>query len=447
MNIPQSSAITFAALLGSAAGSDDWTQEALEEVSAAIQVEVGELRNVEFADPVRVEVADKAGLIEYAVKRMDEMQLEGAMQNSESMAKLLGLLPHDADLEALTMSLLEEQVGGFYDPGTKSFYLMEGFSGDLARAILAHELTHALDDRLYDLDGALRERIGHTDKTGAYMSVVEGSGTELMNRWVMKNMAKLNPEAMREFSKMGTESLQATPTVIWKPMMASYMAGQRFLAAGRTHLRRNEKIRDPNVALERAFTAPPLSMEQVLHPEKYWSPEDRDDPVEVVRATAELPEGWSVVNEDVFGELQLSLVTEFADGDAAIDFTNPMSMMRIKYTNDAAAGWGGDSVALLSKGDGRLLHLVTVWDSEEEAEEFERTMVLVVENVLSGAVAKLAGEGGAHGARILPGASMKERVLVTWATPEAAEGEIDAVIDALKWATAAAPSETPAEDG
>ena len=32
MNIPQSSAITFAALLGSAAGSDDWTQEALEEV-------------------------------------------------------------------------------------------------------------------------------------------------------------------------------------------------------------------------------------------------------------------------------------------------------------------------------------------------------------------------------------------------------------------------------
>ena len=446
MNTPLTCAFTGMALVAGAQKSDDWTQEALEEASAAIQVEVGELRNTEFADPVRVEVADKAGLIEYAVKRMDEMQVEGAMESSEWMAKLLGLLPNDADLEALTMSLLEEQVGGFYDPGTKSFYLMEGFSGDLARAILAHELTHALDDRLYDLDGALRERIGHSDKTGAYMSVVEGSGTELMNRWVMRNMAKLNPEAMREFSKMGTESLQDTPTVIWKPMMASYMAGQGFLSIGRRHLRRAEKIRDPNVALERAFSSPPLSMEQVLHPEKYWVPEERDDPIEVVRSTSELPEGWSVQTEDVFGELQLALVTELADGGMKIDFSNPMSMMSIKYTNSAATGWGGDSVALLAKGEGRLLHLVTVWDSEEEAEEFERTMTIVVENTLKEGLAKLAGEGGAHGVRIMPGATGEERVLVTWAAPEAAEGEIEAVIDALKW-TSAAPAEEAGEDG
>ena len=446
MNAPLPLTLSAAALLGGLIASDDWTQEALEEASAAIQVEVGELRNTEFADPVRVEVADKAGLIKYAVKRMDEMQVEGAMESSEWMAKLLGLLPHDADLEALTMALLEDQVGGFYDPGTKSFYLMKGFSGDLARAILAHELTHALDDRLYDLDGALRERIGHSDSTAAYMSVVEGSGTELMNRWVMRNMAKLNAEDMREFSKMGTESLQDTPTVIWKPMLASYMAGQGFLSIGRRQLRREEKIRDLNVVLERAFNAPPLSMEQVLHPEKYWVPEDRDDPVEVVRNTSALPEGWSVKMEDVFGELQLALVTELADGGMKIDFSNPMSMMSIKYTNSAATGWGGDSVALLSKGEGHLLHVVTVWDNEEEADEFDRTMQIVIENTLKESLAKIAGEGGSHGARIMPGASDKERVLVSWATPGAGEGEIDAVIDALKW-TIAEPAEEAGEDG
>ncbi len=446
MNASLPLTLSAAALLGGLIASDDWTQEALEEASAAIQVEVGELRNTEFADPVRVEVADKAGLIKYAVKRMDEMQVEGAMESSEWMAKLLGLLPHDADLEALTMALLEDQVGGFYDPGTKSFYLMKGFSGDLARAILAHELTHALDDRLYDLDGALRERIGHSDSTAAYMSVVEGSGTELMNRWVMRNMAKLNAEDMREFSKMGTESLQDTPTVIWKPMLASYMTGQGFLSIGRRQLRREEKIRDPNAVLERAFNAPPLSMEQVLHPEKYWVPEDRDDPVEVVRNTSALPEGWSVKMEDVFGELQLALVTELADGGMKIDFSNPMSMMSIKYTNSAATGWGGDSVALLSKGEGHLLHVVTVWDNEEEADEFDRTMQIVIENTLKESLAKIAGEGGSHGARIMPGASDKERVLVSWATPGAGEGEIDAVIDALKW-TIAEPAEEAGEDG
>ena len=75
-----------------------------------------------------------------------------------------------------------------------------------------------------------------------------------MNRWVMRNMAKLNAEDMREFSKMGTESLQGVPTVIWKPMLASYMAGQGFLSIGRRQLRRAEKIRDPNAVLERAGT-------------------------------------------------------------------------------------------------------------------------------------------------------------------------------------------------
>jgi len=229
-------------------------------------------------------------------------------------------------------------------------------------------------------------------------------------------------------------------------MLASYMTGQGFLSIGRRYLRREEKIRDPNAVLERAFSAPPLSMEQVLHPEKYWVPEDRDDPVEVLRMTADLPEGWSVEIEDVFGELQLALVTELADGGMKIDFTNPMSMMSIKYTNSAATGWGGDSVALLAKGEGHLIHLVTVWDSDEEADEFDRTMQIVIENTLKESLAKIAGEGGSHGARLMPGASALERVLVSWAVPGAEEGEIDAVIDAVKWTTAQ-PAEEAGEDG
>jgi hypothetical protein len=430
-----------AALAGVAGARDDWTQEALEEVSAAIQVEVGELRNTEFAEPVSVKIADEEGLIRYAVKRMEEMAEPGAMESSEWMAKLLGLLPPEADLEEMTMDLLRGQVGGFYDPGTKSFYLMEGFSGDLARVILAHELTHALDDRLYDLDGALKERIGHSDATIAYMSLVEGSGTELMNRWVMKNIAKLSAEDMREFSKLGTESLESAPPVIWKPMLATYMGGLRFLSIGRRQLRRAEKVRDPNAVLDRAFADPPLSSEQILHPEKYWVPEDRDDPIQVVRATDALPEGWSVAQVDTLGELQLALVTELADGGAHIDFSNPMAMMSIQYTNDAASGWGGDSVALLVRDEAHLLHLVTVWDSEEEAAEFTRTMEIVIENTLAPALKSLAGEGGAHGVQLLPGASPEQRVLTCWAAPSMAEGELDAILEALHWSVPEADEE------
>jgi hypothetical protein len=107
--------------------------------------------------------------------------------------------------------------------------------------------------------------------------------------------------------------------------------------------------------------------------------------------------------------------------------------MSIQYTNDAASGWGGDSVALLTKGEGHLLHLVTVWDSEEEAEEFERTMDLVAESVIAPSLAELAGEGGVHGVRLLTGKSARERVFVSWAMPNAWEGEVEALIDALRW--------------
>jgi len=426
--------------------SDGWTQEALEAVSFEVQGQVGKLRGAEFEGAVRVEVADKAGLIEYALKRMDEMQLPGAMENANWTARLLGLLTPEQDLEKLTMEVLKEQVGGFYDPGTKSFYLMDGFTGDLARVILAHELTHALDDRLFDLDGALKARIGNSDQTTAYMSLVEGSGSAVMNRWVMANAGKLDPASMREFSKMGTAALQDTPAVIWKPLLATYMTGQRFLSIGVRQLRTVEKVRDPNGALERAFATPPRSSEQILHPEKYWVPKDLDEPIKVDRKSVDLPEGWSLALKDTFGEMQLALVTELANGNYKVNFANPLSMMNIQYTNQAAAGWGGDSLGLYTKGDGHLLHLVIVWDDEEEAAEFEQTMSLVLEGSIAPNNAKLAGEAGSHGAQLLQGNSDLERVLVSWALPKGSDEDAAALIDTLRWELvpeeAVAPEET-----
>ena len=425
--------------------SDGWTQEALEAVSLEVQGQVGKLRGAEFEGAVKVKVADKAGLIEYALKRMDEMQLPGAMENANWTARLLGLLTPEQDLEKLTMEVLKEQVGGFYDPGTKSFYLMDGFTGDLARVILAHELTHALDDRLFDLDGALKARIGNSDQTTAYMSLVEGSGSAVMNRWVMANAGKLDPASMREFSKMGTAALQDTPAVIWKPLLATYMTGQRFLSIGTRQLRTVEKARDPNAALERAFATPPRSSEQILHPEKYWVPEDIDEPIVVERKSVDLPEGWSLVQQDTFGEMQLALVTELANGHYTVNFANPLSMMNIQYTNEAAAGWGGDSLGLYAKGEGRLLHLVTVWDNEEEAAEFESTMSLVVESSIEPNLALIAGEEGSHGARMLAGNSPRERVLVSWALPESSDGEAEALLAQLRWELHVPEAEEPKE--
>ena len=86
------------ALPGAQDSSDGWTQESLEAASLEVQGEVGRLRGVEFEGAVRVEIADKAGLIEYAVKRMDEMQLPKAMENANWTAHLIEVPLYTRDI-------------------------------------------------------------------------------------------------------------------------------------------------------------------------------------------------------------------------------------------------------------------------------------------------------------------------------------------------------------
>jgi hypothetical protein len=381
MNRSTGTALVLAPLLLTSAlapTTGDWTQAELEAVTAEIQKEVEEIRGAKFKHPVDVKIIDKAGFIKYAMMRTEEMTTPAELQAEEEIGKMLGLIPADMDLMQATLDLLEGQVGGFYDPAGNIFFLMEGFTGDIARVILAHELTHALDDQFHDLDGGFEARMQNGDSLSAYQSVVEGSGTAAMNSWTMAHMADLDLAGLAGQDSMGMEAMAESPVSLWKPMLASYMAGNQFLTKGQSILRKAARKIDRkaardiklHTAIERAFEKPPLSMEQVLHPEKYWDESKRDDP-KAVEVSIAAPEGWEVHKRTVLGEMQIALLTDDAE---PIDLTNPMELMTMKYTNDAAAGWGGDQLALYAKGEARWLVVSIVWDTKEDADEFMAAM-------------------------------------------------------------------------
>jgi hypothetical protein len=54
-------------------------------------------------------------------------------------------------LHAEFLKLLREQVAAFYDPKTKTVNLLDWVTPELQRPVLAHELTHALQDQAVDL--------------------------------------------------------------------------------------------------------------------------------------------------------------------------------------------------------------------------------------------------------------------------------------------------------
>jgi len=351
-------------------GGDKWSDEELERVAAEIQKDVESIRDQRFERPVAVELTDGPAFVRYVEERQARMSTPEQQSAEEDVFKMLGLVPADMDLARVAMDMLEGQVGGFYDPGEDTFYLMEAFTGDMARVILSHELTHALDDQLFDLDGGYEERLGNRDALSAYHAVAEGSGTAIMTLWTMNHIRSLDPGDLEQAQSMGVDALKKAPDVLWKPLFASYTAGQAFLNRGYAVLKETREEATLADATKRAFQAPPRSTEQILHPDKYWRDSERDEPQEVQPAL-EVPGGWEVLEDSVLGELYLALCTEEPE---TIDFSDPMQLAFLKFTNPAATGWGGDRGVLYGRGAARLYVLTTAWDTREDAAEFERAM-------------------------------------------------------------------------
>jgi hypothetical protein len=401
-------AVTVFALQDSEKPADAWTQAELEALSKRIEAEVAELRGAAYVRPVSVKIASREDFLEYARQRMELTDPPKRIAADETIAKLLGVIPPDMDLLATTLTMLQDQVGGYYDPLSDSFSMMQGVPKGLAGVVLSHELGHALDDQLYALDGPILALAGRTDASLAYQALVEGSGTSLMNQWMVGHIAEVDLSGSEEFMNAAARSMANVPMWIWKPLVAAYMTGAAFLArTDSVMMGQTKPAASADVAA--AFGAPPRSTEQVLHPEKYWDPAQVDEPTEIALETDELPTGWSELRQDTLGELMLAIVCTYPEARGSFDASNPAAALGVSFTNDAATGWDGDRVLLLSNGTARYLVLVTRFDGERDAAEFFGALT-ALEPTFEAAARALAG-GGDSGADVAYGATSDEVVL------------------------------------
>lgn len=356
----------------------------LDALGKAIEVDVAKITGRDFKHPVKIQATNAKQFTDYVIGKLAEGGGTERMAHDEKIAKMLGMIPRDMDLKALTLEVLAEQVGGFYDPPTGAFHVVEGMSRDLTRVVMAHEFTHALDDQYRDLDQLDKDCKYQTDSQLALHALAEGSAMEVMERWMIMNMGSLDMAAIQESqASFSTETLGAAPPYLWKPLLGSYMAGQTFLrkVEVRTILTRPAEIS----GLDAAWLSPPVSTEQIMHPAKYWDTEKLDLPTPIRTEPTMLPEGWTIQRRDVLGELMLAIMTTPLDERQGVE-TNPLKLLAMRYTNAAASGWDGDEVLLL-KGPqgGSATVLLTWWDDEAEAKEFARAMDPLLAQIGKGA--------------------------------------------------------------
>jgi hypothetical protein len=194
-----------------------------------------------------------------------------------------------------------------------------------------------------------------------------------MTQWAIKHAKEIDASSMKEIQERSSRSLAAAPMWLWKPSLAVYLRGASFLVrsesamAGQMTAAKNDDIR-------RAFTAAPRSMEQVLHPEKYWDEKKKDEPRSVEFDVEKLPEGWKVLRQDTLGEFMFAMLATPESERKPLDVDNPMAIMSLECTNEIAKGWGGDRCILLAKDEARVLVLATCWDTPRDAAEFYGAM-------------------------------------------------------------------------
>lgn len=402
-----SSALASSSAAGATAPAlqdSNWTQARLEAVSEEIKADIEAMRGEKFKQPIAVKLATREGFLQYAREHEARANSAEKLSTDETIAKMLGMIPPAMNLFETALEFLAGQVGGFYDPPTKSFCLMEGCPPSVAKIVLAHELDHALDDQLFDIDGQMKALEHNSDAMMAYQSVVEGTGTAVMTQWTIKNMKGVDLTGFQAMQDESNRSLAAAPMWLWKPALAVYLRGASFLVHS-DNVMKGQLSAAKNDDIRRAFTEVPRSMEQVLHPEKYWDGSTRDDPRPVEFDVSKLPEGWKVLREDTLGEFALAMVATPETERKPLAFDNPMSLMTLEFTNEVARGWGGDRVLLLGRDDARLLVLATCWDTPRDAAEFYGAMRLLEPQMTRAAKALMAD--GKYGKHLTSGVSLR----------------------------------------
>ncbi len=344
---------------------------------------VAELRGWEFKRPVPAGVKTPKEFIEFAKEEFETEYGQEQLNYMNQEHRLLGLMDPDLDLYESMLELLESQVGGFYDPKTEHFYMISTFNeGAMADIIMAHELTHALDDQYYQLDAMFEDaRDLNSDAEFAMRAVVEGSGTSLMNLYTVQGMMKgwldmSDPdelEQMQEMMEASSAGLEHAPPFMVMTLALPYLEGNKFLVRDSSLL--SAAMKTPtSEEIDRAFREPPLSSEQVLHFEKYWDPEQRDDPRKVDLAAVSNAmgmAGWELLDQDTYGELACYVVTE----EDLPNLADAGAQMSATWTNEAATGWGGDTLQLYRGPEGGYMAVWgTVWDSADDAGEFSAAM-------------------------------------------------------------------------
>lgn len=350
---------------------------ALEKYTKAYLGVVSDIRGQDFSKDVLPNILNREELGKEMLRLVDEEYTEEEELLMDSSYKVFGFVPPDLDTQQFITELLTEEVAGFYDPDSKRMVLIvedgpakdpgwfgrllgakPAFDKEEQKTTLAHELTHALQDQLYDLNAMEKGIEDDDDMLLAFSALVEGDATLLMFAEAdsSSDVTDMDPEAMRVTLNImtwmmplaGGEVYRKAPPIFRESLTFPYLQGMLFSLTVAS-----DKGWE---SVHQAYSNPPVSTEQILHPAKYVDPDNLDMPqrVKIADLSDAIGEPWTPLGGNCLGELQTAVLLKKVPGGKS-----------------AALGWDGDRYQVYRSETGKLAVVsVSIWDSEIDAQQF-----------------------------------------------------------------------------
>jgi hypothetical protein len=320
-----------------------------------VLAQMSQIIGLKLRTPLKKSLRSREEIHAYVIREMNEDKNPSERYAGQKSAEAFGLLPKGFDLDSFMVDLLTEQIAGLYDPKAHEFYVADWIPIADQRMVMAHELTHALQDQHFQIEAWVKAARPNDDAELARESVLEGSAMAAMVEYLLqgtgrslKDLPDIDP-SMLIGDLESTPELQKAPPFLKDALLFPYLDGLNFSAA----------VVKPAgwSAISGVFAKPPVSTQQILHPELYRSGK-APAPVALPSMEGTLGPNWAKLEENAMGEFGWKEVLKQFLGEAR---ATPVS-----------TAWDGDRYLVYEQKKTKRLLLITRLRlaSAEHAEHF-----------------------------------------------------------------------------
>lgn len=317
--------------------------------------------------PVKRRMISPDELEQSARANLSKQEYADRFARSELTMKKFGLVPRDFDLKEFLVKVERKNIAAYYDYNTKTISLLNTIPVEQQEAILAHELTHALQDQNYDLHSWLKTVDASDEASTARRAVVEGQATVVFVDYLLARVGRnventpgvifrLEDPAVKY--AVDSQLMHDAPMILREWGTFPYREGLIFegelLQAG------GKKLAFPEV-----FAHPPQTTHEIIQPRAYLE-HQKVAQVPLPDANA-LGDQYEVYDSGSMGELDVrALLWQLGTRTLAEDLSRDWRGGAYAAFRKKAAG--------TSTADLKLLY-VSRWNSPEAAQRFAKFYV------------------------------------------------------------------------